>query len=340
MTTDFKHIDILISRNLSGEASENEKLQLESWINESEGNRNYFNDYTFVYNKSLASDKQIKVDVDKAWNNLKSQMKPVSDNKISITTGKSLKLIRLWAQIAAIFILATGISYLIYQYFYSGKKGETVVLSGKDNTLNYTLSDNSQVFLNKKSKITYSSKFGKKSRKVILTGEAYFNVRHLADKPFIVKAEGAFVKDIGTSFNIKAYPDKNIIEVYVESGKISFYSDDNPGILLNQGETGFYNKTTKSFGKYENTEANILSYKTKIFVFQNTTLTEVIEKLSSAYGLNIKLRNVNLMNCRITVTFDNENIEHIIKIITETLGLQSIKSSDGYILYGNGCISQ
>src|SRR3712207_8218705 len=64
-----------------------------------------------------------------------------------------------------------------------------------------TLNDGTQVWLNKGAKLTYPPSFDEKERTVSLVGEAYFNVKHSHDVPFIVESRNARVKVLGTEFN-------------------------------------------------------------------------------------------------------------------------------------------
>jgi ferric-dicitrate binding protein FerR (iron transport regulator) len=341
LAEDSKHIDYLITRYLAGEASEVEKLQIEQWMNESEVNNKYFIDYRYIHDKAVSSNKLIKVDVDKAWNNLHQQMKSVPKTQVIYTAKKSTFRMPIWLQVAASFLLLTGMSFWLYNKYNKSSEQvtNTFTVTSTEKVLKYKLADNSKIVLNKKSKIVYSSQFAKKNRELTLTGEAYFNVRHSSDTPFIVKAEVALIKDIGTSFNVKAYDGAKTIEVYVENGEVLFYASGNPGISLKKGETGIYNKMTKSFNKSGTAELNVLSYKTKHFIFQNINLIEAINQLNAVYPESIRINNNVLINCKITVTFDNEDVATIANVIAETLGLQVLKSPDGFILEGKGCMT-
>lgn len=341
MTEHSKHIDHLIARFLTGEISNTEKLELERWMDESEVNKKYFGDIRFVNETAIASYRILKVDVDKAWNSLHQKMISGHAGEITIGLPKKQLFIPVWLKAAAVFLLICGLSFLFYWVYQSIKPEgiKTFAVTSHNSTLNYKLADRSEVFLNKNSKITYSSLFGKKNREVTLTGEAYFNVRHSADTPFVVKAEGTIVKDIGTAFNIKASPFAATVEVYVENGEVLFYTADNSGIKVIRGERAIYDKKKKSFKMLNTKEANILSYKTRVFVFQNTPLFEVVNLINSIYNSKIELANGNLTNCRITVKFDNEDINSIVNIISETLNLKAIKTNSGYVLEGNGCIN-
>jgi ferric-dicitrate binding protein FerR (iron transport regulator) len=245
-------------------------------------------------------------------------------------------------RIAASIILLIGVSFWLYKSYFSTNEQslKSIAIVSKDSTLSYKLADNSSVFLNKNSEIVYNEDYGHKKRELRLTGEAYFDVKHSAEVPFIVHAKDLIIKDIGTAFNVKAYKDSNIVEVYVESGEVLFYSNENPGLTLTKGETGIYDRTIKTFRKYTKAEANILSYKTHVLVFQDIKLADVIEKLNSIYNVKIKFESDNIKNCKITVSFDNEDIDSVLSIICETLGLKVSKKDSGYILEGNSCSGQ
>jgi transmembrane sensor len=337
---DNKHIDNLIARYLSGEASDEERMKLERWMDESEVNKKYFGDICFVHEKVAASHKVVKVNIDKAWSNVSHQMKSPAAGKSSTIAVTPFR-IPLWMRVAAVFIAVFGLSVLFYKVYLSssGKAYKTYVVASSNSTLNYKLTDSTQVILSKHSQITYNSQYGKKQREVSLSGEAYFNILHDTAKPFIVKAEEVLVKDLGTSFNIKAFPDSSVIEVSVESGNVVFYTAANPGIMLNRGETGVFEKTTRTFRKHV-TVKNKISGHNRFFIFQNARLSDVIEQLNIIYQTNIRLGNDNLSKCKITVTFDNEEIGSIVGIIAETLSLRMVKTNDGYLLEGNSCPSQ
>jgi ferric-dicitrate binding protein FerR (iron transport regulator) len=326
-----KHIDHLISRYLTGEASFEERQQLENWMNESEVNNKYFIDNKFIHDKAVASHTLNRVNVDKAWANLHKQMK---SGKTVQMEAKKRVLIPVWLRVAAILVLTIGLGYWLLNIKSAAEK---VLAVSNDSTMKVKLADNSQVVLNKKSKITYSKNYGKKNREVTLQGEAYFDVVHSPDTPFVVKAEEILIKDIGTAFNVKAYDNSNTVEVFVEKGEVLLYSADNSGINLKEGEKGIYNRVNHSFTKTTTVETNLLSYKTKLFVFEGAKLSNAINQINAVYTKNIRINNNALMNCSITVTFDNEDIGTIANIIAETLHLKVIELPDGYLLEGSNC---
>lgn len=332
MSSDSEYIDKLIARYLTGEASDDEKSRLMQWMNSSEENKKYFRDTEYTLDKTIASHKIIKVDVEKAWNKMRAGIHQKDEIKAREQSGRSFNIYG-WIRVAAIILLVSGISFGLYIYYYS-KGTPPVIVTSQNKTREYKLNDSTEVFMNRESKISFMSDFGKNKREVLLAGEAYFDVKHINDKPFIVNAGGAMIKDIGTSFNIKAYAGDSIVEVYVESGQVAFYTVDNPGILIDKGETGTFEKATNSFHKSVEEKPNILDYKNKVLIFQDARLSEVIEKLNALYQTNIVLKNQELGSSRITVSFENESIESVIGVIAETLNLSLTPTSDGFILDG------
>jgi len=338
LATDSKHIDRLIARFLAGEATEEERLQLFRWMDESEVNRKYFGDIQFVYEKAVALHRVVKVDVDSAWAKVHRQMKAKPANITQPAQTVSIR-VPMWMRIAAIIVLVLGVSLGLYRMYNSeyGSATPTMAISTQDSVINQRLIDSTTVFVNRYSKLSYSPDFGKKDRKLKLEGEAYFDVRHVDDKPFIVEAEGTFVQDIGTAFNLKAYAGDTLVEVYVRKGEVKFFTSDNQGITLSEGETGIYSKRTRTFSRKQAEPGNTLSYVRPVFVFHNTRLSEALQQLSTVYRVSIALGNNSLRDCTISVTFENEDIDVILNIIAETLNLTLAKSDTGYIIEGNGC---
>jgi ferric-dicitrate binding protein FerR (iron transport regulator) len=200
-----------------------------------------------------------------------------------------------------------------------------------------TLPDGSTAFLNKKTELEFEYNPREKTRKVKLKGEAYFTVKHEEEKPFIIEAEDIMVRDIGTEFNLKAYPDKDTIEIIVTHGEVQFYTRQDPGLNLKAGDKAIYSKRAKEFYRIEKPDTNTLAYKTKVFSFNNTDLQSVVSLLNEVYDSKISLASEALYNCRLTANFKEDNPEIIAEVIAETMGLELTKKDDQLILSGKGC---
>lgn len=329
MKREEEHIDDLLGKYLAGEASETESALVLEWVAESEDNRKYFEQIRKVFEGTLQIKDRKEYDTDAAWNRLKQNLH--QGGRVIDIRQRSGGL-QWWKIAAAVLLMAVA---GIYLFTTSTTDPKPVRVIAGSRAVSDTLPDGTDIFLNRKSKLEYAFDQKKKRHEVKLEGEAYFNVMHEDDEQFIIKAGEVFIRDIGTSFNVKAYPDSDLIEVLVEDGEIVFYSADNPGIRLKESGKGVYNKKTKKF-TIDQPDPNITAYKTRFFIFSDTRLGEVVRALNEVYETPVIIDEA-LQNCFITVSFRNEPIEEIAAVIAETLSLTVEKAPNGLHLKGHGC---
>jgi transmembrane sensor len=328
-------MDELIGKYLAGEASADEVAQVEAWERADVANKKYVDHVKFIFEKASTVKELHRFDEDAAWNKLKEKLKAKDAKTIEFDSqpGKDSKGLQFFLRIAAGIIVLVGIGYVFYQN--TNSLPTTVEVVAETKAVGDTLPDGSDVYLNKKTKLVYAYDKKKKSHVVKLKGEAFFTIRHKKKNDFLVETEGIYIRDIGTSFNVKAYPESNTIEVVVKEGAVEFYTDTDSGVYLQAGGKGIYDKVTKKFS-VEEPEQNVLSYKTKFFSFNDQDLGSVIQDLNFVYDKQIVL-DKRLKNCRLTVTFNEENIEEIGNVIAETLNLSMRESEGKIILEGSGC---
>lgn len=324
MSTDHYDIDELIGKHLAGEASGVETQQVEQWCAQSAENQQYFEHLQFIFQKASLANDTSTYNADLAWKRVHAQLH--TSTKTSFIHWPLLR-------IAASILLISALGIWAYQQFLSPI--ERTQLSSSTTVVQDSLPDGTKVALNKQTAIsvTYNSK--KKQGRIKLTGEAKFEIKHEADKELIVETDEVLIRDIGTTFNVKAYPESNTIEVTVQEGEVQFYTQENEGIFIQAGDKGIYNKQTRTFVK-EQADTNVISYATKLFVFEETDLLSVVEQLNAIYDKKITLGK-NLERCRVTVNFQNEEIETIAEILAETLNLRISTTATEIMLEGEGC---
>lgn len=326
-------MDDLLGKYLAGEATPEEVALVEQWRQESEGNQKYFDQLNTIFVRASAVREWQTFDTDAAWNKMKANVKRSDTKTVPIRPGFG-GFAPLW-RIAAGIIIVLGIGLYFYRSASTDHVDAPVKVIAQTKALSDTLPDGSPVFLNKETSMVYAFNEKKKIHEVDLKGEAFFTINREHDEQFIIHADGVFIRDIGTSFNVRAYPGDDVIEVLVEEGEVVFYTHDNPGIRLKATGKGVYNKVTKSF-TIEQPEANILAYKTKFFVFNGSDLATVAEALNNVYTKKIVIPE-HLKDCRVTVNFRNEAVEEIAAVIAETLGLTVTASSGNLVFSGEGC---
>lgn len=335
MNSNTKHIDNLIAKYLAGEITPEERVRLTSWLENAPDHEKYFDDIRFIHDKAVASHKYRQVDAKKAWDLLQQKMEE-PPRQINAPAPQINWFRKSWMGIAAAVIVILGLSVFLMVYRTGHSKiVQTAAVTSADDIIEKVIDKDFQVVLNRHSHIRYTAT--RRKRQVELTGEAYFKVQHSEQSPLLVEAEGTLIEDIGTSFNVKAMPGEDFVEVSVDTGAVRFFTPTHQGILLHAGETGHYQKSSGVFSLVENPDLNATAYKTKQFVFRNARLAEVTDALSAVYDVPIVLENPQLADCTISVSFNREEISYIMEIIAETLNLTLETTHPGFVLKGEQC---
>jgi len=204
-----------------------------------------------------------------------------------------------------------------------------------------TLPDGTTVTLNSGSKLEYPATFHGSTRNVYLIGEAYFDVKHDAHKPFLVHSGSYVVKVLGTSFNIKAYLGETDMEVTVTTGKVQVQNTKRRKDLaiLMPGQKLLIHKIKGSADIVTADIPKTLEWKSEDMIFDNITFDEAAIIISNRYGIGLRFTNDSLRDCRFTCKFSNntsyEDILDIICVLTNSNWKRETGSV--ILLNGKGC---
>ncbi len=331
MGKEHKNIDFeeLVGKYLAGSALPDEVESLESIVKSDEQKKKKF--FEIKKSWSLAKSSRYKFDTKTAWQKVeKETVRP--DEKVkplypSISYGK-----KLLAVAATILLLIVG-GYLIFNFIQYREK--TIVAELEPTQ--HVLSDGTIVSLNVNSTLKYPAKFKRNERRVKLEGEAFFEVEAIDDKTFIVEARGVEIHVLGTCFNVNACKDKDIVEVTVYSGKVLMITPDGRQFELKAGEHKIFDKIEKIVFEEEVIDPNIISWKTRLLIFENTDLNYVFEVICNTYHIDIVIKDRELEGCRLTATFDDRPLEDILEIIKETFDLRYFHSDEKILVTGKDC---
>ncbi len=194
------------------------------------------------------------------------------------------------------------------------------------------LPDGSVVYLNGNSRIEFPKRFAQKNRKVKLSGEAFFQVRKMTGKPFVVEVAGGRVIVHGTAFNVMAQGKDHRVEVLVRSGVVGLSADRTgaPEVILHAGEFGVFRQG--KVAKAMPPPANYLAWRTKILRFDNEKLADAIMLINRAYAKNLVLAEDSLGGLRLTSTYDHAGFETVLRSVCLTFHLKYRKAGDKIIL--------
>jgi len=181
----------------------------------------------------------------------------------------------------------------------SKKNGGLVYKAGSDaqtvyNTMttprarqyNLELSDGTKVWLNASSSITFPTSFATNERKVILTGEAYFEVAKDKARPFRVSVNDMQINVLGTHFNVNAYDDEAAVNTTLLEGSV-LLTEKGKKVLLKPGQQA---QKQKSGAIIVNDNVNldeVMGWKNGVFYFDNASIQTVLRQLSRWYDVDV-----------------------------------------------------
>ena len=225
-----------------------------------------------------------------------------------------------WIAIAAslLLLLIGGATY-----YYIGYNPE-VVLTAHEQPQLFILPDQTHVTLSSHATLSYKKK---DVRTMTLKGDAYFEVQHDEQHPFIVRNEMAQVRVLGTGFQVSgSRSSQKLTEVYVTHGKVAFSSPsaEAQGVVLTQGMKAQLVQGEHKPQLIPAGSINQVAWATGNFHFENTPLTEVINDLETFY--HVKL-SVNSSEKNLTGDFSTESMDEIISLIEQTLEVSIVKNN-------------
>ncbi|QGY45723.1 DUF4974 domain-containing protein [Maribellus comscasis] len=302
-----------IGKYLTNTESAKEKEALDKWINERSENKELLN--SINTNRNLTQEYEVTDLFDKKVGLERFKEKV-------LLKSKTRALIR-WRIAASIFVLV-GVAGILY--FLSGDLRKTVeapvlytsVFTENGQRSRVVLPDSSIVWLNSGTTLSYPGDFFNQNRKVILNGQAFFQVSHKRDYPFSVEANGFVVTVLGTKFDVNAYSELNEIAVVLESGivELTHQNSDSFSYTMKPGEKAIASLTDNRTIDISHVDAGVYSsWKEGKLIFRNSPMKDVIEKLRKWYNVNVEIVDPEVYNSIFSGTVKNESYEEIFRLI-------------------------
>lgn len=198
-----------------------------------------------------------------------------------------------------------------------------------------TLSDGSVVYLNGGSKFVYPPAFGRNTREVALSGEAFFEVSRNPDARFIVRTAAIAVEVFGTKFNVSAYDEDPVIQTVLVEGQVAVRrnhgaSDEKP-IMMEPDQLVTYNRQTHGFETSRIDPGLFTLWKDGMLKFENEELNAVTRKLERIYNMKLIFRDRQKAQVRISGKLDLGGSRSQVLSYLETLtGMQVSALNDTY----------
>jgi len=345
--------DDFIPGYLKGELTADETKELISWIKLDSANKRYFDEYCEIWITAKASQKSYVYNFNKGFWKFKQKIKTGEDLSVGIN---KISLFKTLTRYAAIFIVAFSLSGLLFYYIGKNrvtnpKQGFSELIVPLGSRVQFSLSDGTEGTLNAGSRLKYDNLFGITDRVVQLEGEGYFKVAKDSKKPFTVKTSHLNILALGTTFNIKAYPEDKTIETTLVEGsikieqiadkskpevmvlkpnqKLTFFKIDSTmvdEIAITKGKTEKNTRplqVQKSIAVPRLVTENVniepvISWKENRWIFEKQSLSQIAVELERRFDVQIIFESERLKTFRFTGIMIAEPIEQVLEVMSIT----------------------
>jgi len=254
----------------------------------------------------------------------------------SRSNSKYTKKDRWWLRVAVVLLISTFLAFASYWMVAETSLSAVSEYTQNENPVYHriaaedgpqrliTLGDGTTVRLNSSAILEIPENYPIAGRRVRVQGEAYFDVVHNENEPFIVDIDDAVIHVLGTEFNVKENLDLHQVQVAVVDGKVSLSNkEDFNGREVVLTKNTFASLDIKSgIIVMENTAVdNYLSWISGKLQFYDESLRNVSNYLNRLYGVKFHFESSNLSEKYISVEVMDRGLEYVLDIVSQTIGI-------------------
>ncbi len=306
----------LILKYLQNNLTDAEAAELSAWLEEDVEHRKVFENLVGEWHLSSSSIQSAK----------KRVLKRVYSTNLSRPAPRVGFRFRTYlARAAAVVLLVAGATFMVWTIGYRDHAPEIatqeVLLEKKASRgqkSTFQLPDGSIVTLNSGSTLRYPQVFATNSREVSLEGEGFFAVTHDEQRPFSVVAHGAKTTVLGTSFNVRAYPEDPFTQVAVKTGRVAVRGKENEGeVVLMPHEMTAYSSDNRLGKQAFTSEAALFGWTEQELIFQETQLKEVLQTIGRWYDVKFEVINGDLAyHQTFTAAYQNPTLPKVLESLS------------------------
>jgi ferric-dicitrate binding protein FerR (iron transport regulator) len=298
---------------LSNTATEKEKAEFYRSLESDPEKKSDFHHYKNLYFASTLGHKEYATKSNQSFNNFWNMVQP----------SKTKTIVAQWMRYAAIFVLALAMgfmaSYFLNETMPKQQSKRIEYSSEKGSVSKIKLDDGSDIWLSSGTNLVIDqNENGEMVAK--LDGEAYFKLIPNPSRNFRVDLGNFQVKDIGTSFNIRAYQSEQNIVTTLEEGQIDLLKNSGELILsVKPGELVRYAKQSNQMQVNQQDPSIVTAWKDGKFVFIDQPLAEICRELENWYNIEIQIEDRKLAETRYTsVVKRTTTVQMVLKILAVT----------------------
>lgn len=315
----------LFRKYTSGGASPEEKEFLDQYYQSFEDEDDILNQYSDLQRLELETRMEKKI------------AHQLHENK-----SKSIRRKIQLASVAATFLILISLTWLWFNYLPTDRHDPiqsldipTHIVEAKLDPVNVYLPDGSIVYLNKGSKLSYPTQFIDSLRKVELSGEAYFDIKHHDFSAFVVQSGEISTRVLGTAFNVRALEGESEIEVSVTRGKVAVSDRDHAIATLLPNQAVSFDKITKTHVQHEvNTVADVLDWKPSEYKLENMSMAEVVEFMERRWDYTVELSHPALSKRVVSATFfEEDKVEDLLFVLCTVINAKYKIQNNKILIY-------
>lgn len=331
----------LAAKYLSGEINSMERRELMEWVAASDANQAFFDEMIHIWGLTGDADKPFEANPTLAWNKVAGRINQANERKKEENVSRDavlrpLSIKRRILQIAA--VLLPIIAVMTWWLLQPEDPVQRLIVSD-DKQIEVVLPDGSRVNLNTNSQLSYLEEFA--DRRVTLVGEAFFDVARDTTRPFEIYSEQTLTRVLGTSFNVRAYPEEDKVEVMVQTGRVEFreQADTEDRVILEADEAGVYKKSEKEVERTTSLGANANAWMKKRINLVDKPLSQVIQVINNYFRTDVMVENRESLDCNTSLPdLVDPDLEKALGIIAFQLFMEVDTVNNQIVLRGgDGC---
>lgn len=292
----------------NGASTVEQEVVISAFVKESEDNMRLFREWESEWRRQRPECAQV------------FKFSRVNDAVASRRRSRRNRLYMLSAAAVAAVLVAVGVTFRTLP---EENIPETVAhKTGYNEKAKVVLPDESVVWLNANTSLTYSEDFISGIREVELCGEAFFDVMTMHDVPFVVHISGNSITVKGTKFNVTAYGQEPEISASLVEGAIVFDSEK-VSVEMVPGEQLVYNVLTEDLTKIKVDTRSSFSWVNGKLDYASISLQKLLSRLTSLYGVEFRYTPNKYKNRNFRIKLnDNEPIEDVLSAISVILPIE------------------
>lgn len=316
----------LILKYVNTEANAEEERQVEQWLDEQSENAALL---AYLQKRKNQLHQPLKqTDIDEQWLLLLSRI--FDSGETTKAKGRNMYIS---IGIAASILLVSMLGWIYLKQSPDLNVKELSLPTAANNRNKVILPDGTEVFMAPASKIIYKSNYGIHKRELQLNGEAFFNVKHKADVPFIIHtANKVTVTVLGTSFNVYNRLNANT-EVKVATGLVGVTANNHTS-LLKAGQQGTYTASTRQIAIKQVETHDAAALQNGILFFKEDNADEIAQKIERWYNIKVTVSASARKHARFSGEIKDDGIDSLLHAINYAVGLKyQFKDSHTLILF-------